>query len=52
MNEELPLLVLMFIAALAVIAYWRIVLMLTVAAMLSVFAVGIINVANWFGTFS
>ncbi|GLY18012.1 hypothetical protein Kisp01_50260 [Kineosporia sp. NBRC 101677] len=49
MNEQLSLLLLMFVLAIALIAYWRVVLMVTLAAVLSVFAVGVINIASWFG---
>ena len=47
MIDGLPLLVLVFFLILVLIAFWRLVLMICVAAFLTVFALGLIEVLTW-----
>ena len=49
MMDGLPLMILVFVVVLTLLAFWRIVLMICVAAFLTVLAVGVIEVITWFG---
>ena len=49
MTEGLPAIVLAFVTVLGVMAFWRQILMICIAAFLTVFAVGLIDAINWLG---
>jgi hypothetical protein len=49
MMHGLPLLVLVFAVALTVMAFWRLVLMIFVAATLTLLALGLIDAITWVG---
>jgi hypothetical protein len=49
MMDGLPMMVLVFVVILTLLAFWRLVLMIFVAAFLTVLAVGVIEVVSWLG---
>jgi hypothetical protein len=49
MIDGLPLIMLIFVVVLTLMAFWRLVLMICLAALLTVFAVGVIETITWFG---
>jgi hypothetical protein len=49
MIDGLPLIMLVFVVVLTFMAFWRLVLMICAAALLTVFAVGLIETLAWFG---
>ena len=49
MLNGLPLIVLVFLVALTVLAFWRMILMICIAAALTLFALGLIDVITYAG---
>jgi hypothetical protein len=49
MIDGLPLIVLVFVAVLTMMAFWRLILMIFVAAFLTVFSLGLIQTVTWLG---
>ena len=47
MSDRLPLLILTMLGVLSLMAFWRLILLLFVAAGVTVFAVGLIQVTSW-----
>lgn len=47
MSDGLPLLVLVIFGVLILMTFWRLILMLCVAAVLAIFTVGLIDVVSW-----
>ena len=47
MNDGLPLLLLALTVAIALVLFWRVVLALFATALVTVFLVGLIQVAQW-----